>query len=56
MLATLLLTLTPDERLRGAIFWLVGDLSGARQGPLTIGLAALLAAGLVSPQPTGTSP
>jgi iron complex transport system permease protein len=26
---TLLLTLTPDNRLRGAIFWLVGDLSGA---------------------------
>ena len=46
-LATLLLTLTPDERLRGAIFWLVGDLSGARQGPLTLGLAALLAGGLV---------
>ena len=31
-LATLLLTLTPDERLRGAIFWLVGDLSGAQHG------------------------
>lgn len=45
-LATLLLALTPDERLRGAIFWLVGDLSGARHGPLTIGLAAGLAAGL----------
>ena len=28
-LATLLLTLTPDAGLRGAIFWLVGDLSGA---------------------------
>ena len=27
--ATLLLALVPDERLRGAIFWLVGDLSGA---------------------------
>jgi iron complex transport system permease protein len=27
--ATLLLTLTPEQRLRGAIFWLVGDLSGA---------------------------
>jgi iron complex transport system permease protein len=26
---TLLLTLTPDNQLRGAIFWLVGDLSGA---------------------------
>jgi iron complex transport system permease protein len=29
-LATLLLTLTPDGQLRGAIFWLVGDLSGAQ--------------------------
>jgi len=28
-LATLLLTLAPDAGLRGAIFWLVGDLSGA---------------------------
>jgi iron complex transport system permease protein len=28
-LSTLLLTLTPDQKLRGAIFWLVGDLSGA---------------------------
>lgn len=28
-LSTLLLTLAPDEGLRGAIFWLVGDLSGA---------------------------
>jgi iron complex transport system permease protein len=27
--STLLLTLTPDARLRGAIFWLIGDLSGA---------------------------
>jgi len=27
--STLLLALVPDERLRGAIFWLVGDLSGA---------------------------
>jgi len=31
-LSTLLLTLTPDQRLRGAIFWLVGDLSGAQGG------------------------
>jgi iron complex transport system permease protein len=28
--STLLLTLTPDNRLRGAIFWLIGDLSGAQ--------------------------
>jgi iron complex transport system permease protein len=28
--STLLLTLTPDDRLRGAIFWLIGDLSGAQ--------------------------
>jgi iron complex transport system permease protein len=36
--STLLLTLTPDQRLRGAIFWLVGDLSGAQGGAW--GLAA----------------
>ena len=39
-LATLLLALTPDQQLRGAIFWLVGDLSGA-QGSWVCGLAAL---------------
>jgi iron complex transport system permease protein len=39
-LSTLLLTLTPDERLRGAIFWLVGDLSGAQHGWVCL-LAAL---------------
>jgi iron complex transport system permease protein len=39
-LATLLLTITPDERLRGAIFWLVGDLSGAQGGSVCL-LAAL---------------
>ena len=27
--ATLMLALVPDQRLRGAIFWMVGDLSGA---------------------------
>jgi iron complex transport system permease protein len=31
-MASLLLALTPDQRLRGAIFWLVGDLSGADDG------------------------
>ncbi len=33
-LATLLLSLTPDQRLRGAVFWLVGDLSGAGSSQL----------------------
>lgn len=44
--ATLLLTLTPDSRLRGAIFWLVGDLSAATGGPACLGLAAAGAAWL----------
>jgi len=39
-IATLLLAVTPDQQLRGAIFWLVGDLSGA-QGGLGCGLAAV---------------
>jgi iron complex transport system permease protein len=42
--ATLLLAMTPDQRLRGAIFWLVGDLSGA-QGGLFCGAAAVAFAG-----------
>jgi iron complex transport system permease protein len=42
--ATLLLAITPDQRLRGAIFWLVGDLSGARGGVPCIAAAALFAA------------
>ena len=42
--ATLLLAMTPDQRLRGAIFWLVGDLSGA-QGGLACAAAALVFAG-----------
>lgn len=45
--ATLLLMLTPDERLRGAIFWLVGDLSAAQDDGLCVAAAALLVAGLV---------
>jgi iron complex transport system permease protein len=45
--ATLLLMLTPDERLRGAIFWLVGDLSAARDGGACLAVAALLLAGLL---------
>lgn len=40
--ATLLLMLTPDERLRGAIFWLVGDLSAARDRGLCLAGAGLL--------------
>lgn len=43
-LATLLLALTPDQRLRGAIFWLVGDLSGADDGGITLAAAVALAA------------
>ncbi|MBL0088571.1 MAG: iron chelate uptake ABC transporter family permease subunit [Ideonella sp.] len=44
--ATLLLALTPDQQLRGAVFWLVGDLSGARGGLACIGAAVLFAAWL----------
>ncbi len=44
--ATLLLAITPDQRLRGAIFWLVGDLSGAQGWPAcwagALGFAAWL--------------
>jgi iron complex transport system permease protein len=47
-LATLLLALTPDQRLRGAIFWLVGDLSGADDGGLTLAAALVFAALLVA--------
>ncbi len=46
-LATLLLTITPDERLRGAIFWLVGDLSGAQHGGICLLAALAFAAGLM---------
>ncbi len=43
-LSTLLLTLTPDQQLRGAMFWLVGNLSGATHGVWLCGLSAVLAA------------
>lgn len=43
-MASLLLALTPDQRLRGAIFWLVGDLSGADDGGRAL-LAAVALAG-----------
>jgi len=46
-MASLLLALTPDQRLRGAIFWLVGDLSGADDGGLSLMGAAALAAWFV---------
>lgn len=45
-LGTLLLTLTSDQQLRGAIFWLVGDLSGARDGMWCVLLAVVLAMAL----------
>ncbi len=44
--ATLLLALVPDERLRGAIFWLVGDLSGADASLWNLVAAALFVAAL----------
>jgi iron complex transport system permease protein len=50
-LATLLLTLTPDGQLRGAIFWLVGDLSGAQaswQG-LAIAIVFIAACAVFAP-------
>lgn len=40
-LSTLLLTLVPDQQLRGAMFWLVGNLSGATHGLWLCGLAVL---------------
>ena len=46
-LSTLLLSLVPDQQLRGAMFWLVGNLSGATHGFWLCGLAALLAAWLL---------
>ena len=46
-LVTLMLSLAPDGRLRGMVFWLIGDLSGAqwRWLPWLILIGALLAAG-----------
>ena len=46
-MASLLLALTPDQRLRGAIFWLVGDLSGAADGGTSLAAAAMFAAWFV---------
>jgi iron complex transport system permease protein len=42
--ATLLLALVPDQRLRGAIFWLVGDLSGADASLHDLAAAAVFVA------------
>ncbi|MBI3368123.1 MAG: iron chelate uptake ABC transporter family permease subunit, partial [Burkholderiales bacterium] len=39
--ATLLLAITPDAQLRGAVFWLVGDLSGAGGGAICAAAALL---------------
>jgi iron complex transport system permease protein len=41
--ATLLLALVPEQSLRGTMFWLLGDLSGARGGVWLCLLALLLA-------------
>ncbi len=46
-MASLLLALTPDQRLRGAIFWLVGDLSGADDAGRSIVAAITLTAWFV---------
>ena len=46
-MASLLLSLTPDQRLRGAIFWLVGDLSGAEDSGRSLLAAAALTAWFV---------
>jgi iron complex transport system permease protein len=45
-IATLLLALVPDERLRGAIFWMVGDLSGAAASVWNLCAAAVFVAWL----------
>ena len=43
-LVTLILSIAPDSRLRGMVFWMIGDLSGApwRWSPLFVLIAALL--------------
>ena len=45
-IATLMLALVPDQRLRGAIFWMVGDLSGADASLWNLAGASLFAAWL----------
>lgn len=46
--STLLLTITPDPRLRGALFWLAGDFSGVERPAPALLAAALLAAGFIA--------
>jgi iron complex transport system permease protein len=45
-IATLMLALVPDQRLRGAIFWMVGDLSGAGASLWNLCAAAVFVAWL----------
>jgi iron complex transport system permease protein len=46
-LVTLVLTLAPDARLRGMLFWLIGELSGAAHwGPAMLALGVSLAVAL----------
>jgi len=47
-MASLLLALTPDQRLRGAIFWLVGDLSGAGDPGVNLVAAVVFTAWFVA--------
>lgn len=44
---SLILTLAPTERLRGMLFWMLGDLSGTGSAALALGLLPLLLAGLM---------
>ena len=44
--STLMLALVPDQRLRGAIFWMVGDLSGADASLWNLAAAAVFVAWL----------
>jgi iron complex transport system permease protein len=46
-LIMLILTVAPDAQVRGMLFWLIGDLSGAvRGGPALVALAAVLIAAM----------
>ena len=45
--STLLLSLVPDQQLRGVMFWLAGNLSGASHGLWLCGLATLLAGWMI---------